>query len=817
MKKVLKFGGSSLSEPSALATLLKIISSELEKDNEIFIVCSALEGVTNRINDLIDQAIAGKDVSGGVKDLEEFHYKLVRSHLEVRRQNQALLGLKLYFNQLEEMLSGIMTLGEVSLRTIDRALSYGELCSAFMFTSFVGQFCGKAVFADTRQLIKTDSNFGQANVNEEFSNSLIRSFIKENEDSIPVFSGFIATNEAGITTTLGRGGSDYTAGIVAFALDAEEIQIWTNVDGIMTADPRMVDKAFSIPRLSYSEAVELSYFGAKVIHPPTMFPARSKNIPIIIKNSFNPDFSGTLIVSSSDENGSLIKGISCISEICLITIQGGAMVGEKGFSGRLFSRLSGEGINVFLITQASSQHSISLAISPHDITLARKAINSEFEQDFETGRLDKPDFDDRLSIIAVVGENMRQKRGLSGKVFSSLGRSGVNVIAIAQGSSELNISVVIDRKDLSKAMNSIHDAMFLSPVKTLNVFFCGVGNIGSTLLRQIDSHQKFLEENRHIKLNLTGVCNSKSFVFNHEGISARSWKKDLDQIGGPGSVNEFIEYAFSLNLPNSVFVDNTGSSEVPDLYSRLFEKSFSVVTCNKIGNTGDYKSYRHNKGIASKFGVDYWYETTVGAGLPIIKTLQELLISGDEILKVEAILSGTISFVFNEYRGERTFAEVVRMAQEKGFTEPDPRDDLSGLDFARKMLILARETGMNTEFEDLELHPILPDNCLNASSVDEFYNELEASEDFFKALKNKAAAENKVMHYVGVLSEGKVKTELMMLGSEHPFYNLSGSDNIISFTTNRYLTNPMVIKGPGAGAEVTAAGVLADLVRVAAD
>lgn len=817
MKKVLKFGGSSLSEPAALATLLQIISSEIEEKNEIYIVCSALEGVTNRINELVDQAIKGKDVSKGIKELEEYHYNLVRTHLEVRRQNQALLGLKLYFNQLDEMLHGIMALGEVSLRTIDRALSYGELCSAFMFTSFVEQFCGKAVFADTRQLIKTDSDFGQAKVNDEFSNSLIRSFIKENIDSIPVFTGFIASNEAAVTTTLGRGGSDYTAGIVAFALDADEIQIWTNVEGIMTADPRMVDKAFSIPRLSYSEAVELSYFGAKVIHPPTMFPARSKNIPIIIKNSFNPSFAGTVIAGGSDENGSLIKGISCISEICLITIQGGALVGEKGFSGRLFSRLAGEGINVFLITQASSQHSISLAITPRDISVARKVINSEFEQDFETGRLDKPDFDDTLSIIAVVGENMRKKRGLSGKVFSSLGRSGINVIAIAQGSSELNISVVIDRKDLSKAMNSIHDAMFLSPVKTLNVFFCGVGNIGSTLLRQIDSHHKFLEENRHIKLSLAGICNSKSYILDTEGISARTWKNDLEKKGGSGRVNDFVEYAISLNLPNSVFVDNTGSVEVPHLYNKLFERSFSVVTCNKIGNTGDYNSYSHSKQLAGKYGVDYWYETTVGAGLPIIKTLQELLISGDEILKVEAILSGTISFVFNEYKGERTFAEVVRMAQKNGFTEPDPRDDLSGLDFARKMLILARETGLETEFDDLELHPILPENCLNASSVEDFYSELEASENFFRALKNKAAAENKVMHYVGVLSEGKVKTELMMLDSKHPFYNLSGSDNIISFTTNRYLTNPMVIKGPGAGAEVTAAGVLADLVRVAAD
>ncbi len=817
MKKVLKFGGSSLSDPLVLKDLLKIINSNLEKNNKIIIVCSALEGVTNLISNLVDQAIEGGDVLPGVKELEERHYKLVRSHLEIRRQNQILLGLKLFFNQLEEMLAGIMALGEVSLRTIDRALSYGELCSAYLFTSFVEQFCSKAVFADTRQLIKTDNNFGQANINEELCNSLIRKFIKVNEGAIPVFTGFIASNEKGITTTLGRGGSDYTAAIVASAFNADEIQIWTNVDGIMTADPKMVTKAFSIPRLSYSEAVELSYFGAKVIHPPTMFPARSRDIPIIIKNSFNPDFEGTVIASSSSSNGSLIKGISCIADICLVTLQGGAMVGGKGFSGRLFSRLASEGINVFLITQASSQHSISLAISPRDISLASRVINKEFMQDFETGRLDEPLFDDRLSIIAVVGENMRQKRGLSGKVFSSLGRSGVNVVAIAQGSSELNISVVIDRKDLSKAMNSIHDAMFLSPVKTLNVFYCGVGNIGSTLLKQIDSHREYLEEKRHIKLSLIGICNSKSFLFDQEGISACSWNSSMKERGGAGTVNDFIDNAFSLNLPNSVFVDNTGSKEVPELYPRLFEKSFSVVTCNKIGNSGKYCIYQRNKEVSGKFGVDYWYETTVGAGLPIIKTLQELLVSGDEILKVEAILSGTISFVFNEYRGERTFAEVVKMAQSKGFTEPDPRDDLSGLDFARKMLILARETGLKTEFEDIDLQPILPENCLNASSVDDFYSELEVSEDYFKALKDKAALENKVMHYVGVLYEGKVKIELLMLDSKHPFYNLSGSDNIISFTTNRYLHNPMVIKGPGAGAEVTAAGVLADLVRVAAE
>ena len=492
------------------------------------------------------------------------------------------------------------------------------------------------------------------------------------------------------------------------------------------------------------------------------------------------------------------------------------MVGYKGFSGRLFTALAQAGVNVILITQASSEHSITLAVPPAEALVASNAIEAEFGYELLTGKLSKPLVEEGYSVMAVVGENMKQAIGLSGKLFSALGRSGVNINAIAQGSSELNISVVVSSEDLSKALNSVHDALFLSPVKTLNVYCCGTGNIGATLLKQLEQHQEHLQASRHLKVNLAGVCNSRQMLWNRDGISLKNWQDELVEDGEETNLERFIAQAVSLNLPNSVFIDNTGSTDVADIYRQLFEQNFSVVTCNKIRNCGTFSDYYKDKQVVRKYGVDYFFETNVGAGLPVIKTLHDLLISGDQVLQIEAILSGTISYIFNEYKGDRTFAEVVREAQQKGFTEPDPRDDLSGLDFARKMLILARETGLPVELQDVRIQPILPDNCIAAPTVEAFYQELEKSELYFASLKEEAAASGKVLRYIGSLEEGKVKIEVVMAGPEHPFYGLSGSDNIISFTTERYRLNPMVIKGPGAGAEVTAAGVLADLVRVAA-
>ncbi len=814
--KVLKFGGTSVGSAEAILSLLRIVKETHETGEEVMVVCSAMNGVTSELLTLLDDASLGNDVLSKVKLIEERHYQTIRKLLEVKRHNQALLGLKLLFNELEELLAGVKAVGEASERVRDRVLAYGELLSCSMIAHFLDQHCGKTILADTRKLIKTDSRFGKATVNEPITNTMIQDFVKVNPGIIIVFTGFIASNERGETTTLGRGGSDYTAAIVGAALNAKEIQIWTDVDGIMTADPRLVKRSFSIARLSYYEAIELSYFGAKVIHPPTMIPAQARQIPILIKNTFNRDFKGTLIGPEPSRNGSLVKGISFIPEISLITVQGSGMVGMKGFSGRLFKTLADANVNVILITQASSEHSITLAVNPADRDAAGLAIQTEFEQELALNKIHPPQIETNYSIIAVVGENMRHTKGLSGKFFSALGRSGVNVVAIAQGSSELNISTVIDRDDLGKAMNSVHDAMFLSPVKTLNVFCCGMGNIGSTLLKQIAEHQQFLEEHRQVRINIAGICSSRKMLTSKDGIPVANWREIFDKDAISGNVDEFSQLATRLNLSNSVFIDNTGSSYVSSLYPWLFKESISVVACNKIGVSGTFEHYRNSKATAKHYGVDYWYETSVGAGLPIIKTIHDLLISGDRIIKIEAILSGTISFIFNNYKGNRSFAEVVAEAQQKGFTEPDPRDDLSGLDFARKMLILARETGLALEINDIKLQPILPDNCLNAASVADFYTELTNSEEYFSVFKKQAEAEHKALHFVGTLENGIAGIKLLLLDATHPFYNLSGSDNIISLTTNRYLHNPMVIKGPGAGAEVTAAGVLADLVRVAA-
>ncbi|OKL40045.1 bifunctional aspartate kinase/homoserine dehydrogenase I [Pontibacter flavimaris] len=814
--KILKFGGTSVGSAQSISTLVQLVKEQQQRGEPVALVCSALSGVTNTLLQLVTEAAAGKEFGTGLKTIEDRHFELVKELLEVKHQNIALLGLRLYFNELEEILAGIKALGEASPRTSDRLVAYGELCSNYTVAHVLRQHGVNAVFADARQLIKTDSNYGRVTVDEARTYELVRAYFSQLSGAIPVITGFIASDHQGNTTTLGRGGSDYTAALVGAAVGADEVQIWTDVDGFMTADPRLVKKAFPLKQLSYNEAIELSYFGAKVVHPPTMLPAIARKIPIVVKNTFNPSFAGTAIGAQSSVNGSLVKGITSIPAVSLLTVQGGGMVGYKGFSGRLFSALAQVGVNVILITQASSEHSITLAVSPKDAPVARKALEAEFRYELLAGKLSPPSVEEGYSVMAVVGENMKQAIGLSGKLFSALGRSGVNVSAIAQGSSELNISVVVSSEDISKALNSVHDALFLSPLKTLNVYCCGTGNIGATLLRQLEQHQEHLQASRHLKVNLVGVCNSRSMLWNRDGISLKDWQDELVEHGEQASLERFLEQAVSLNLPNSVFIDNTGSADVAGTYRQLFKQSFSVVTCNKIRNCGTFSDYYKDKQAVRKYGVDYLFETNVGAGLPIIKTLHDLLISGDQVLKIEAILSGTISYIFNEYKGDRTFAEVVREAQQKGFTEPDPRDDLSGLDFARKMLILARETGLPVELQDVQIEPILPESCIAAPTVEAFYQELEKSEPYFSRLKEEATATGKALRYIGSLEEGKVKVELVMAGPQHPFYSLSGSDNIISFTTDRYRLNPMVIKGPGAGAEVTAAGVLADLVRVAA-
>jgi len=814
MMKVLKFGGSSVGSTDSISRLMKILK---DLDNPLerpIIVLSAMQGVTNLLSKMAEDAANGISFSSELTELEHLHFNVVKKLMTVRSQNPVFTQLKIYFNELEDLLQGVFTLQELSLQTKDRILSYGERCSVLLVSHIAAQYFPATFAVDATQLIKTDSSYGNARVNINESEDLIKSFVEEHPGEMLFVTGFIGSNIEGKITTLGRGGSDYTAAIFGSALNAERVEIWTDVDGMLTADPRIVKKAFSLPVLSYTEAMELSYFGAKVIYPPTMMPAFLKDIPIVIKNSFNPAFEGTLIQRDSGHSNFPIKGISSINHVSVLNLSGSGMIGKAGFSGKLFTLLAQNHINVILITQSSSEHSITFAVHPEDALAAKKIIESEFELEIAAEKINVPELEEDLSILAIVGEKMKQTPGMSGKLFYALGRNGINVRAIAQGSSEYNISVIISQNDLSKALNAVHDAFFSVLKTTLHVFCLGTGNISSTLFDQIQKQHSFLQENNDIELKMIGISNSRKMHFDLNGIDLDTWRQTLDLEGKVADLKEFIEEMKALNLPNCVLLDNTASEAPIHYYEDVFSSNISLVTCNKLANSGPFKRYRSLRECARKHGVDFFYETNVGAGLPIVRTLKDLMTSGDRIISIEAILSGTISYIFNNYQGDKTFYEVVKTAQELGFTEPDPRDDLKGSDFMRKFLILARDSGLALEPEDIVLENILPDNCINASSVEEFYAELEASESHFKVFKDQAASENKAIRYIGKLENGCVNISLVLVDNSHPFYTLSGSDNIISFKTDRYLQRPLVVKGPGAGAEVTAAGVFAELVNV---
>jgi bifunctional aspartokinase / homoserine dehydrogenase 1 len=814
--KILKFGGTSVGSVEALKALKAVIKSNLDQKEQIVVVVSAMGGVTNQLLQMAQNAVERIDFTSALSEMEKRHFAVIKELVPLQQQNQVLTKLKLYFQELEDVLQGISSLQELSAKTKDVVLSFGEKSSAFMISRILSTIHEKTEFLDASLLIKTDSAFGNAKVDFEQTNFLLKDYFAHHDQHLVVVTGFISSNNQEQMTTLGRGGSDYTAAILGAALDASQIEIWTDVNGMMTADPRRVKKAFSMEELSYTEAMELSFFGAKVIYPPTMIPAFLKKIPIVIKNTFEPDFEGTYIKHDLKPTQTIIRGISSVDQITIINIEGSGMVGKAGFSGRLFSLLSREQVNVILITQSSSEHSITFAVNPDDALKAKALIELEFELELQAGKLEPVKMETDLSILAIVGENMKKTPGISGKLFNALGRNGVNVVAIAQGSSEYNISVIIYQQDLSKALNAVHDAFFADLQKTLHVFAVGVGNIGTELLTQIHAHHEYLSKHNLINIKVMGLINTKKMVIAADGIDLSSWKETLSAAKQEANLEAFVAQMKAMNLPNCVFIDNTASPYPSQFYKEAFEANISVVTCNKIANSGAYAKFADLKNTAQKHGVDFYYETNVGAGLPIIKTLSDLMISGDKIAKIEAILSGTISFIFNNFKGEHQFHDVVQQAQEKGYTEPDPRDDLGGIDFMRKMLILARNAGFEVEASDVNLGPILPKNCAEAPNVDAFYQELKNANAYFEQLKNEAAQAGKVLRYIGKLENGKVEISLQSVGADHPFYALSGSDNIIAFTTDRYNETQMVVKGPGAGAAVTAAGVFADLVKVGA-
>ena len=812
--KVLKFGGSSVANAENIKKVIDIIQRP-QYQNSIIVV-SALGGVTDLlIKTGIDAAMGNEQYKETLFALEKKHIDTAKALLPVTTQSSCLSGIKQQFNELEDICEGVFRLGELSNRTQDRIISFGELLSSKIIAAYLLSIHADCEWLDSRDLIKTNSHFGFAAVDFIYTNDLIIKKIKSSSKKLFIAPGFIASDAVKHTTTLGRGGSDYTASIFAAALQAEDLEIWTDVTGMMTADPRWVSHARTIPHTSYREAMELSHFGAKVIYPPTIQPAMQKGIRIWVKNTFDPEAYGTLIEELTKQDGEIITGISSINHISLLSLEGSGMVGIPGFSKRLFEALANEKVNVILITQSSSEHSICVAVNAADAAKAKIAVDNAFDYEIKTEKVEPLRLEENLSIIALVGDRMRSHPGIAGRMFHSLGRNGINIRAIAQGSSERNISAVVSFNDIKKAVNVLHEAFFETTYKQLNVFIIGAGNVGSKLIAQIKQQQDYLLQNLNLQVRVIGIATSKKMLFADDGneIDLNNWKEALAN-GQKMELAIFNDTIISKNLRNSVFVDVTANADVASVYDQLLSKSISVVACNKIAASSAYNNYKQLKSLAKEFNAPYLFETNVGAGLPVIGTLNDLIKSGDKVNKIQAVLSGTLNFVFNNYDGTKPFAQVVKQAQDEGYTEPDPRLDLGGTDVMRKIMILAREAGEKIEMENIANNSFLPASCFNGSVAD-FYQEMEKHEAHFKALYDAAAKENCKLKFVANFENGKASVGLQHIPSNSDFYHLYGKDNIVLFYTQRYPEQPLVVKGAGAGADVTASGVFADIIRVA--
>ncbi|MFT6893533.1 MAG: aspartokinase/homoserine dehydrogenase 1, partial [Algoriphagus sp.] len=746
-----------------------------------------------------------------LQTLEEKHLTLVRQLIGVHTQSTIMTYVKVRFKELEDLFHGIFLIKENSARTLDYVASFGERLSAFILAESMQAQGMKTQFLDARDVIRTNDRFGQAKVDFDTTNEQIKTYFATH-DGIKVITGFIASTSKGETTTLGRSGSDYTASIFAGALEATDLEIWTDVSGVLTSDPRLVYTAFTIPQLSYNEAMELSHFGAKVIFPATMQPAMKRSIPIYIKNTFDPENPGTLI-NGDVSGGPLIKGISSISNISMVTVQGAGLMDSAGASSRVFKALAEAKISILLISQASSEHSICLAIKSHEAILAKEAVEMEFYYEIKSGEMDEVTVLNELATIAVVGENMRHNPGASGRMFRALGRNNINVAAIAQGSSELNISAVIPQVDLQKALNALHEAFFLSENKVLHVFLVGTGLIGKALIKMIANQQEKLRGDNELEILIHGMANSRFMAFHEDGFDLKN-SYHLSEVDEKTDLHQFINKMEEMNFSNSVFVDCTASQDVAELYSKILEAKVAIVTPNKKANSGSMEQYLALKKLAKKRGVKFLYETNVAAGLPVINTLQDLMLSGDKVIRIEAVLSGSMNFIFSELEKGDPFSEVVKVAKQKGYTEPDPRDDLSGMDVARKILILGREAEQTLEFDDITIQSMVPEDCQSANTVSEFFEKLQAHDQEFTSLLEQAEAKGEKLRFMATLENGKAKVGLNSLTNSHPFSSLSGSDNMILMTTDRYHDQPMIIRGPGAGADVTAAGVFADVIRI---
>jgi len=811
--KVLKFGGSSIGNSARIQNVISIIKGYYISNEQIAIVFSAFQGVTDKLMLSVEHAVnQNLRYELLLKELTKFHLDIINNIIPKSKSGRVKRTVSILFSELIEILNSVYILKELTPKTSDLVVSYGELLSNNIISNCINHKKLKCEFLDSRKLIITDSKFGNAKVDFKETNKNIRTYFKEHKKT-QIITGFIASDRNGFTTTLGRGGSDYTASIFGAALNCDEIQIWTDVNGILTADPRKVKEAIPLKSVTYEEAMELSHFGAKVIHPPTMIPALNKKVKIRIKNTFEPSFRGTVILPRENNISFNVKGISSIDNISLLKISGGGMIGVVGIASRLLLSLSRNDISAILITQGSSEHSICLAVLPQYGEAAKRAIENEFRHEIIDGEINKVSIQTELSVIAVVGDDMINTFGVFGKVFNALGQNGINIQAVAQGSSELNMSLVISKIDLDKSLNVLHEALFLSKYKTLNLYLAGPGLVGSEFLRLLNERYTYLKEELGIKFNLAAVANSKKMIIDEVGIELDNWESKLSKSKIKSVSPLFINKIKKLNLPHSVFVDCTSGEKYIPKYFDLLKNNISIVTPNKIANSGNYSTYKRIRDTAKKYGSQFRYSTNVGAALPIINTLKNLIANGDEIIKIEGILSGTLSFIFNSLNEGKGLSEAILLAKKNGYTEPDPRDDLNGLDFARKLLILIRECGYDFELKDIKIEQILSQESLNVESINSFFKSLKKTDQLYKDRIDKLKNQNKKLVYIASFQNKKAKVGFEKITSKHAFYNLSGNDNIVSFTTKNYFDKPLIIRGPGAGARYTATGVFSDVLR----
>ena len=806
--KVLKFGGTSVGSVESILSVKKIVEAEKEP---VVVVVSALGGITDKLIKTSKLALAG-DLSyqSEFDEIAVRHHQMIEAVIPSGENKERLLEtIDALLDELKSIYQGVYLIRDLSPKTSAAIVSYGERLSS----NIVAVLIDGAKWFDSRTFIKTEIKSGRQLLASDLTHELVKQAFVDLL-KVSLVPGFISTDaDSGEVTNLGRGGSDYTASIIAAALDASFLEIWTDVDGFMTADPKVISTAYTINELSYVEAMELCNFGAKVVYPPTIYPVCVKNIPILIKNTFNPSGKGTVIKSDIAEDQKPIKGISSINGTTLITVSGLSMVGVIGVNRRIFSALANNGISVFLVSQASSENSTSIGVRDADADAACEVLNAEFSKEIETGAMYRMTAESGLATVAIVGENMKHTPGIAGKLFGTLGRSGINVIACAQGASETNISFVVDGLFLRKTLNVIHDSFFLSEYQVLNLFLCGVGTVGSSLIAQLAQQSEKLKKERGLKLKVVGIASGHNAMFDREGISLENCREQLAH-SAPSDLNRLRDEVIGMNIFNSVFVDCTASSDVAGLYQEFLEHNISVVAANKAAASSDYATYQKLKSTARKRGVKFLFETNVGAGLPIIRTMNDLLNSGDKILKIEAVLSGTLNFIFNKISADVPFSETVRLAKEEGYSEPDPRVDLSGKDVIRKLVILAREAGYRIEQSDVEKHLFVPDSFFRGT-LDEFWKNLPSLDADFERRRKVLESEGKRWRFVSRYENGKASVELCEVGREHPFYTLEGSNNIILLTTERYKEYPMQIQGYGAGAGVTAAGVFADIMSIA--